>query len=603
MNVYVCFDGDKIGRQVGRAVRSNDVAEVRRVDQAINQGNEIWRSFALRAGGSVIEIGGDEGRIEVEIGHLPEVPEIARQYAEAVGATVSVGVGMVLSESADALAVAKIRGGNQILLWNPEMQVELDASIANAPTESQKIADEYLVKADQHLTGKNRGAHAGFSGHHGDGQPSKDKPKASQGDHDEAKVVEHEIEASKLGQPAPEQTHAAEDFESTLHSAAQDQEKQDGDDEVNSDGQIDQVKQRIIGVLGQIKAQMPMLQQIRAASPDVYQTIMNLVQGVILMGKQVMKNQPQEPVDDSEPQHVQAGLDKSEDDCQDCGSIAGVNIDCQTCDAYWKKRKLAKSVSQIHPGPEIRDMNRKTHDYSHVLPAGEAAKGMRLEVSHIPASDECGEHLSANLYHHKNLVGDVTGHITEPMDSGEVKSVEPHSSLDAPFHGRGLGQAMYEAVYAHAKNQLGAVEVRGGIHSEDAHKLHQRLAKKHGFVYSAPATGTLATKAGFPHGPYSYAIKAEQEPVIDDREICGSGKGISFHRKAATLDKGAMAPSHHHLKLPVGSTHNGEIKVQHADGKTGWIGVNSGMVSGQEPGAPNTGANTHPVSERKPSAK
>lgn len=427
MNVYVCYDGDKIGRQVGRAVRTNDVAEVRRVDQAINQGNEIWRSFALRVGGSVIEIGGDEGRIEIGIEHLPEVPDIARQYAEAVGATVSVGVGMVLSASADALAVAKIRGGNQILLWNPEMQAELDASIAAAPSESQKIADEYLVKADQHLTGKNRGAHAGFSGHHQGAHPTADKPKASQGDHDEAKVVEHEIEASKEGQPAPEQTHAAEDFESTLHSAAQDQEKQDGDAEVSDDGEVEKVKQQIVGVLGQIKTQMPMLQQIRASAPDVYQTIMNLVQGVILLGKRVMSNEPQAPVDGSDPQHVQAGLGKGEDNdaCDDCGSMQGCNIDCSTCDAYWKKRQQEKKRS------------------------------------------------------------------------------------------------------------------------------------------------------------------------VEKDEIDGGGD----------LDKGAPAPSHHHLKLPVGSTHNGEIKVQHSDGKTGWIGVNSGMVSGQEPGAPNTGANTHPVSERKPSAK
>jgi len=39
MDVFVCWDGDKIGRRVGRAVLADDVGEVRRVDQAINAGN------------------------------------------------------------------------------------------------------------------------------------------------------------------------------------------------------------------------------------------------------------------------------------------------------------------------------------------------------------------------------------------------------------------------------------------------------------------------------------------------------------------------------------------------------------------------------------
>ena len=56
MLVYVTWDGDKIGRMVGRARLADDVAEVRRVDRAINAGNELWRSYALKHGGSVIEI-------------------------------------------------------------------------------------------------------------------------------------------------------------------------------------------------------------------------------------------------------------------------------------------------------------------------------------------------------------------------------------------------------------------------------------------------------------------------------------------------------------------------------------------------------------------
>ena len=103
MKVFVSFDGDHIGRMVGRASLADKPEEVSRIAQAIDRGNAIWRSWAESHGGQVINIGGDEGRLCVEADHLQELPKIRDQYSEAVGSTVSVGVGTKLSEADKSL--------------------------------------------------------------------------------------------------------------------------------------------------------------------------------------------------------------------------------------------------------------------------------------------------------------------------------------------------------------------------------------------------------------------------------------------------------------------------------------------------------------------
>src|SRR5882672_2569773 len=114
MQVFVAFDGDDIGKRTGRAVLANDVGEVTRVSQAITAGEDLWRSFAVGYGGQMISWGGDEGSFAIDASHLAEMPQIAKRYSQLVGATVSVGVGMLLGDAAKALLIAKVKGKNRI---------------------------------------------------------------------------------------------------------------------------------------------------------------------------------------------------------------------------------------------------------------------------------------------------------------------------------------------------------------------------------------------------------------------------------------------------------------------------------------------------------
>lgn len=145
MNVYISFDGDHIGRQVGLMALRDDEEGLRRISQSIELGNELWEKWVYSKGGTVVSTGGDEGRVKVGAEYLEEVPQIRKRYEGLVGSTVSVGVGMTLAESNRALIAAKLRGGNQLVMYSPELEEEIEQA-QKPQTESDKIYEQYLGK-------------------------------------------------------------------------------------------------------------------------------------------------------------------------------------------------------------------------------------------------------------------------------------------------------------------------------------------------------------------------------------------------------------------------------------------------------------------------
>lgn len=151
MDLFVAFDGDHIGRMIGRMSLADDVEGIRRISQAIEHGNDIWRSWCLTTLGEVIEIGGDEGRLKVPAEKIGELEQIRKQYQGAVDSTVSVGVGTKLSEADRALMAAKLQGGDRIVLYTPEVEDIIEESQKQEQTEAQKLGEEYLGKAEHPL--------------------------------------------------------------------------------------------------------------------------------------------------------------------------------------------------------------------------------------------------------------------------------------------------------------------------------------------------------------------------------------------------------------------------------------------------------------------
>lgn len=329
MQVFVSADGDGIGKFIGIARLNDDVAEVRRIDQCITAGNKLFESFALRSLGSVVEAGGDEIAFLLPPDKLSELPAICEQYFLAVGATVSVGVGLKLSESSKALMVAKLRGKNQIVLYHPDQEAEIAA--VGPQTEADKLSEEYLQKGgegsgryDHHLhgirgarpghgdgyhPGGNKGAHAGFGGHK--------VPHREHGQHEEgAEAVKQAVEAKHAMEALQPQTP---NYENDFHVEASKQGDQDQQDAHAASGAKDDLRQQLAAILSNVREKGAIISQLQQVDPDAYAAILNLVQGVIALGREVLgpnedTQDQSQPVQKSEGRRIYRFTNESDAD-------------------------------------------------------------------------------------------------------------------------------------------------------------------------------------------------------------------------------------------------------------------------------------------------
>lgn len=238
--VYISFDGDHIGRKVGQASLSDDPNEIRRISQAIEHGNEIWRSWAITVGGDVISLGGDEGRICVGADRLEDLKALQDRYAYAVDATVSVGVGLKLSEADKALLSSKLNGGARITFYTPEIEKELDEVKSKHSNEEDKIFDEYLDKS-------------------------------------EGTSMEHPL-AGQFQQIVDEQEAMEEGKRQAAHQ---------------NDG-LASMKAQVVSILQAVRANATELEGLKGEAPHLYESIQSLVQALIVMGRQ-LNPQPAPP--------------------------------------------------------------------------------------------------------------------------------------------------------------------------------------------------------------------------------------------------------------------------------------------------------------------
>lgn len=262
---------------VGRATLADDLEAVRRIDQAITRGNEIFRAWALAAGGSVVEVGGDEGRVEVPAIALKDLAGVRANYESAVEAPASVGVGKRLSESAKALLAAKLRGGNTVVFFDTGVDQEVAAAQKDASqqTETQKITEEYLAKDEA----------AGGSGDHGGGvsKPHKQQAGHQTAEHSQGEVAESQAEAPAV--PAPEQPKV--DFEGHFRAAADSQDQADKAATVRQSQDYTALKEQVATALEGLRKQLPVLNQMKSAYPQTYQSVLAVVQSVIALGREL----------------------------------------------------------------------------------------------------------------------------------------------------------------------------------------------------------------------------------------------------------------------------------------------------------------------------
>lgn len=123
--VFVSMDGDNIGNKVAAAEAHDDENTMREVSSRIASGQDILSNWALQYAGTVIQSGGDEGLVKVSNAALDHLQELRDSYKDAVGATLTVGVGNTISQSTKARALGKLRGKDQVCFFDENTEAEL----------------------------------------------------------------------------------------------------------------------------------------------------------------------------------------------------------------------------------------------------------------------------------------------------------------------------------------------------------------------------------------------------------------------------------------------------------------------------------------------
>jgi len=599
MDLYVAVDGDKIGSRVGRAAHNDDEAGLRRISRAIEHGNEVVADWVRSSGGTVISYGGDEARVRVPAAKVANLPEVQRKYQKAVGATLSVGIGYKLSEGDKALMVAKLRGGNRIVLWTDEAAEEYQRAQEKYKSQGEldKIGDEYLKELPEQKA-----------------------------------FTDDPIGKSEDERPE-DHGDAAKDFHDRLHELAQATHEKEATNTAVDDQTLEMAKQRVVDALKQIKAKAPQLGQLKQTDPDAYNTLMMMTHSVIDMARSLKKHSRErgrasesgkfriervegslgsvpEPLDKADmgdpvegagdptgaPQeengefggqpaqvhdnavNLRDGVSSKEAD--ETARALGIDFDNEqftlndfhlgmavevehsedpqtnianfdplktgkiawahlkedpdyyrthkfVTEAFTRFQKSEESLEKMAiadiPAGKIDGAypgrRNKRYDYSHLLPPERRAEGYKLYVS------DDGHGLRSNLYF-KDMAIDPYHNLSAYLDD-DAEDDAPSLSVDyvqlpPALHGKGLGNPLYEAVYAHAYHKHGARYVIGDTHSSMAQRVHESLARKHGLEYlETPRINKRkigqGTEPGMPpeayddaYGPYEYTLKSEE---------------------------------------------------------------------------------------------
>lgn len=154
--VYLAFDADSAGRKVGNAILDDNPNELLEVSKRIQHGNDLIFAWAKQFGGKCYSSGGDQGLFLIPEEAVHEIEQLRKDYQFAVGLTVSIGIGHTLSEAGKALLVAKFKGKDQTVTYDPSIEDEIAGAkqrveAGSASEEERKLADAYLQPKEQSM--------------------------------------------------------------------------------------------------------------------------------------------------------------------------------------------------------------------------------------------------------------------------------------------------------------------------------------------------------------------------------------------------------------------------------------------------------------------
>jgi minimal CRISPR polymerase domain len=143
--VYFSYDADSAGRKVGDAVLSDDPDKLSEISERIKLGNELVERWAKERNGKQYSSGGDQGVYAIPEHCVKELEQLRSDYNYLTGLTISVGIGKYLSESGQALLMAKLKGKDRIVEFNDKTKTEIESVKKRVKKGKFKSMEEYKL--------------------------------------------------------------------------------------------------------------------------------------------------------------------------------------------------------------------------------------------------------------------------------------------------------------------------------------------------------------------------------------------------------------------------------------------------------------------------
>ncbi len=147
--LYVAFDGDSAGRQVGQAILMDDIETLHDVSNRITAGSLAIKEWVEQNGGHMISFGGDEGTFMIPAEAASRLEQARRAFKMSSGLNSTFGVGHSISQAGKALIAGKLSGKDQVKQYDRSVEQILreghEHAQAGTGTEEEQKQDEHYL--------------------------------------------------------------------------------------------------------------------------------------------------------------------------------------------------------------------------------------------------------------------------------------------------------------------------------------------------------------------------------------------------------------------------------------------------------------------------
>jgi hypothetical protein len=272
MDVFVSWCVDQIDGLTAAAIMADNVEELRRISADLRRSAENFKAWAMAVGGAPVLDLNTCGSVRVPADRMAELPAVVKKFDGLCEATLSVGVGMCLSESHQAMQYSQVKGGDQISLYDPKMEEAVEEARKPIPDALAGLAKNQKVGTEQPEAPVGEAEAPEPAPEPGTDQAHSPTP-------DAMPATAPQVQGGDIQAPAP----------------AQDQGQGQDEQQAQQDPRA-----AVVQALTKIKEQAPILEQMKQSNPDAYEAVKGVVAAMIMMAQGMVTQDGPQPTQKSE---------------------------------------------------------------------------------------------------------------------------------------------------------------------------------------------------------------------------------------------------------------------------------------------------------------